>query len=230
MGDDLDKNTILLAANWDYRPELGTDPTNYVRRAKESGHVTDFIRRQSKGALLLGGKRGVGKTSLIIDAINEVSSSEQGVNLIPILIDASFMNISSLINEKKEVDNVKTKQHMLQTLIRGLYNTIKRDTAVKSSEDLEQRIEPLYKKVIAEEVSEERKRDASMSKAVSSTTEVIMQMDFKMIGRFIMSAISAIVTSIILTMNNALKDLGIWNSIIPLVILGLPIIFAKSRA
>ena len=49
----------------------------HVTRKIERELLIDFIRRKNEGALLICGKRGVGKTSVVFSAIQEAKRLEE---------------------------------------------------------------------------------------------------------------------------------------------------------
>lgn len=75
-------NVVVLKRNWDYSPHIDDflgehiesrreHPHCHVIRVKEMELLMDFLTRRSEGALLISGKRGVGKTSVMSLAISD---------------------------------------------------------------------------------------------------------------------------------------------------------------
>jgi ATP-dependent Clp protease ATP-binding subunit ClpA len=66
LADDVTNLHIPLRREWDYSRHFDDDKDNsycHVIRKKEQEMLVDFLQRKNEGALLLSGKRGVGKTS-----------------------------------------------------------------------------------------------------------------------------------------------------------------------
>ena len=66
------REVILLREDWDYTPIIDRASGHRVTRKREHTLLVNFLYQTSRGALLLGGRRGVGKTSAIFSAIQEV--------------------------------------------------------------------------------------------------------------------------------------------------------------
>jgi hypothetical protein len=61
------KSSIIIKKNWDYAPhidDIGAEHCHIIRK-REQEILVDFFYRKREGALLVSGKRGVGKTSAI---------------------------------------------------------------------------------------------------------------------------------------------------------------------
>ena len=89
----------------------------HVIRRRESDYLMDFFRRRREGALLVSGKRGVGKSSAIISAViqtkevlshgsDKVVKQADTMELLPVLVNGpNFENLKS--TEKDESDDAR---------------------------------------------------------------------------------------------------------------------------
>ena len=171
MPSDTDNPSIvILKKEWDYLPHIvnsnlwkdqnsnltaGLQENNdnnkanqdlhcHVIRKIERDYLMDFFRRRREGALLVCGRRGVGKTSAIAAAIlasrmilgqsskkkdqSDAQADLDGMALLPILINAPNFEIhKSQTGEKQEPKNadpfLEFKRLVLQNLVRGLYQS-----------------------------------------------------------------------------------------------------------
>jgi tetratricopeptide (TPR) repeat protein/phosphatidylserine/phosphatidylglycerophosphate/cardiolipin synthase-like enzyme len=87
------------------------------------------LLRREEGALLLSGKRGVGKSSFVFSTLHEAIDKlyeEKGIIALPVLVNAPNFEIRR-VNEKgekiKEIDLLEFKRIILQNLVRRLYQT-----------------------------------------------------------------------------------------------------------
>jgi tetratricopeptide (TPR) repeat protein len=108
-----DDNVIIIRKEWDYSPhiEKGEMINYHITRKKESRLLVDFLSRNEEGALLLCGKRGVGKTSAIFSAIHiakqrvERQGKTEGktkTTILPVLVNAP--NFESRKESREEDD------------------------------------------------------------------------------------------------------------------------------
>jgi len=148
--------TVVLKQKWDYTPhiddfltlhltnnpgtERGTSQHCHVVRVKEMELLMDFFRRRVEGALLVSGKRGVGKTSAICSAIISAYNVLKGqsgaeIELFPVLVNApNFETRTSMLNENDKpepIDFLKFKRIIMQNLVRGLYQTAEKHGIVE---------------------------------------------------------------------------------------------------
>jgi hypothetical protein len=164
MYDDDNPSIVVLKREWDYSPHidenkilLDTDPKCTLQEANnnkketlhchvirkiERDYLKDFFRRRREGALLVCGRRGVGKTSAIAAAIlasQEILKQEKKIEkpkdaeesiptmrLLPVLVNAPNFEIRKTKindNDKSEhaVDFLDFKRLVLQNLVRGVY-------------------------------------------------------------------------------------------------------------
>lgn len=69
---------VFLKKNWDYGPHIDEIMNNHIKRTRELEVFLDFLYRKNEGALLVSGKRGVGKTSTVFHALNEALRNRTG--------------------------------------------------------------------------------------------------------------------------------------------------------
>ena len=139
---------IILAKDWD----ISIQPPFYSKGNKQKdgyfvgredvlSKLTHEILIKSSGALLICGHRGVGKTSLVYQALKQALDNNR--KIIPVLLNAHHLNA--------EVDNKDEKQrNIIENLIRRLYAT------TKDRDDLKEfniEISSLYKKAVATQFS-----------------------------------------------------------------------------
>lgn len=126
MADDVTNLHIPLRREWDYSRHFDDDKDNsycHVIRKKEQEMLVDFLQRKNEGALLLSGKRGVGKTSAIFSAIQEAKRLlKKNDGILNILVNAPNFEINKSYHEKTDqIDLLEFKRLVLQTLVRRLY-------------------------------------------------------------------------------------------------------------
>ena len=134
---------IPINEKWDVSPHLFEDSRNnfHINRI-DSASLSDFIYRRKEGALLISGKRGVGKTSIIASTINslrerlESNKESKKTNLLPVLINAANFEILETSRENVEnnenlhadpalqiqkLDYLKLKRVLMENLVRRLF-------------------------------------------------------------------------------------------------------------
>jgi len=94
--EDIDNDDyIYIKREWDYSPHI--DDRDHVHchitRKKEQNVIIDFLWRKEEGALLISGKRGVGKTSTVFSAVGEAIKILGKDKVLPILINAPNFEI-----------------------------------------------------------------------------------------------------------------------------------------
>jgi Cdc6-like AAA superfamily ATPase len=139
-----------LEKDWDYAPHIGESLGHHAIRARELDLLVDFLYRRAEGALLISGKRGVGKTSTVFSAINKALENQINSNterkILAVLVNAPSFDIRKKItdggthidnnsgssvprnpNEKnqlnsvEEIDLLQFKRIVLQNFVRRLY-------------------------------------------------------------------------------------------------------------
>ena len=107
--------TVTLRRDWDYRPRLGDPRGHHAIRREEQAAVADFVERRDEGSLLVVGRRGSGKTSMVIAAVNEAARRRpQGKTILPILVRATSI----------ELDGAIGKRQLLVSLVRSLQRAV----------------------------------------------------------------------------------------------------------
>lgn len=107
--------TVTLRRDWDYRPRLGDPRGHHAIRREEQAAVADFVERRDEGSLLVVGRRGSGKTSMVIAAVNEAARRRpQGKTILPILVRATSI----------EPDGAIGKKQLLVSLVRSLQRAV----------------------------------------------------------------------------------------------------------
>ena len=103
--------TLAVSSDWDYQPRLGQSRGHHVSRGGELGAVADFVERRDEGSLLVVGRRGSGKTSLVIAAVNDaVRRSPGGRTIVPVLVRATSIYPGGSVGARQ----------LLEALIRSL--------------------------------------------------------------------------------------------------------------
>ena len=146
---------ISLKEDWDIQPHLNEQIGHHIIRKKEHGHLVDFLLRKREGSLLISGKRGVGKTSSIFLAIQEINKTSKQ-KIIPLHIIASTFDLFEQ-NTKPSYDSYQSKIEIIKTLIRRLYKPNKK--IQDEDNTLSKEIEELYNKAVAKEVVQEIKQE-----------------------------------------------------------------------
>ena len=142
---ELKDNELVTPINekWDLSPHLFENTKNnfHIYR-NDSASISNFIYRRKEGALLISGKRGVGKTSIIASTINslrerlESNNEPKKTTLLPVLINAANFEIWETSRENfenntnhhadptlqiKELDYIKLKRILMENLVRRLF-------------------------------------------------------------------------------------------------------------
>src|SRR4051812_40302113 len=101
---------IFIKKEWDSSPHIYEDKKiehHHVIREEELNLLQDFLYRRNEGVLLLSGKRGVGKSSIVFTTIHKTRQKckKEGINLLPILINAPSFEIYESKQKDKENEN-----------------------------------------------------------------------------------------------------------------------------
>jgi len=96
---------------------------HHVTRVRENFLLVDFLSRRTEGALLLSGKRGVGKTSAIFAAINNSMQKldpksreteiDRRIRLIPVVVNAPSFDIRGARLTESDVENSPSNNEKL---------------------------------------------------------------------------------------------------------------------
>lgn len=165
---------IKLKKDWDFQPKLKKQKGHHTTRGKEHLVLIDFLTRRNEGSILVCGNRGVGKTSSVITAVNDVIGKQQKNQLIPILIKATSIDFKyehilyqnnkndSSKNTSKIIMNDEAKKPLLKSLIRFLNKEMQNSTYEKD-ENLKNKIEGLYEESLATEAYDINRTSKSMT-------------------------------------------------------------------
>ena len=189
----LSDTLIPLKKDWDLQPHLGQEQGYHVVRKKQESQLVDFFARRKEGSLLISGKRGVGKSSIIFAAIEKAKKQlSDNQELIPVLIIAPSFELSDE-SDKLTSDNFqKFKKLVLQTIIRRLYSP----TSKKISDNkLKDAIKLLYTKAVAKEVKQEITNTDSNQNINTKETTSEFQISNNRLGIILGGIISGIVLS-----------------------------------
>ncbi len=169
------KNEVIIRQQWDYLPHIEDLCISTRKRDKNKGtaigvedrykqncHVTrklereyliDFFRRRKEGSLLVSGKRGVGKTSVVTSAIlatqKLIEESAEEWQVIPVLVNAPNFEIRKVRESNggrsETVNFLEFKRLVIQNLVRALYQAALRNEIVDNI-DLDNTVLEDYKK------------------------------------------------------------------------------------
>lgn len=132
--------SIILKKDWDLSvsPPSRNPSGHFAGRKKEISQLINEILRRNSGAILVSGHRGVGKTSMVYQAINTAIDKEK--EIVVVLMNAAQLEEDS---EKKDINPKK----IIENLIRRLYSV----SVNKPMGNNNKKIEELYKKAVAKE-------------------------------------------------------------------------------
>jgi Cdc6-like AAA superfamily ATPase len=147
---------VHLSADWDVPtqpPQRGQPQSgHYVGRERELALLTNELLRSPQRSILVAGYRGVGKTSLIYRALDEVEQRKSDRSFVFVL-----MNAAQLEAEADAEGNIEPKQ-IVVNLIRRLYKA-SRETGIKKP--IKRQIDNLYRKAVAATFAEQHELAAS---------------------------------------------------------------------
>ncbi|MFA5032293.1 MAG: P-loop NTPase fold protein [bacterium] len=142
---------IKLKKDWDIPIQPPTLESNgighFAGRKREVELLVNEILHKNQGSILVGGYRGVGKTSTVYKALSEAKSKEK--NLIVVLLNAAQLEAESYVKTEGHNQNKIAPEKIIQNLIRRLYSTTKDSNSINKT--LKENIENLYRKAIASE-------------------------------------------------------------------------------
>lgn len=193
---------ITLADDWDYPPNPFPDKKekqgHFVGRKAEVSLLANDLIRKDSGSILISGMRGVGKTSLVYAALNEVKRLERngGRTLLPVILNASQLQ-HHLKNEESE-KNGSIQKSVIQALIRRLYSAVyqQKRNEIAEKDFLGDSLQNLYKKAVAKEVEISDTRKVSELEGTSETSEetnsITVAPNFRQIAAIIVAVASTI--------------------------------------
>ena len=128
---------VTLKQDWDYQPRLGDPRGHHASRLEELAAVADFVERRDEGSLLVVGRRGSGKTSLVFAAVNQAADRKpQGKTIVPVLVRATSI----------ESDGPIDKKELLVSLIRSLRRRV---SANRRARSLQKQVDELHENATA---------------------------------------------------------------------------------
>jgi hypothetical protein len=144
--------TLSLKNDWDVPiqpPARGRRSEGmFIGRRRELDRLVDELHRSPHKSILISGYRGVGKTSLVYRALDELERrrlDEDGPNCIYVLLNAAQLEAESTAEGAIE------PRHILTNLIRRLYTA---SAGAGLAPAVEERIGRLYRKAVAAEFKE----------------------------------------------------------------------------
>jgi hypothetical protein len=109
---DKSQHIVRLERDWDYAPRIRgageISRGHHAIRKKEESLLMDFFFRRTEGALLISGKRGVGKSSAVFSAINKVMAKQQ--KILPIVVNAPGFDIP-----QKKLEELRNEEILEKT-------------------------------------------------------------------------------------------------------------------
>jgi hypothetical protein len=134
---------VELKKDWDFTPDIINmkNYNAYVQNTRACQLLIDLFCRGTKGAFLLSGRRGVGKTTQVVYAIRHAADKlvmDEGIEVLPVRVDASNFEIfyrNSEEGKNAEPDLSKIKYSILQNLSLELAQNI-HDNLLKENEKL----------------------------------------------------------------------------------------------
>ena len=162
--------TVTLRQDWDYQPRLGRTKGHHASRRREQDAVVDFVARRDEGSLLVVGRRGSGKTSLVIAAVNKAARGmPRGKTLVPVPVKATSM----------EPDGLADKKQLLVSLIRSLRREV---PAGRRARSLRREVDRLHENATATKKSRVR----------SNSKTLRVSLNYGMIPSYVLAVILAV--------------------------------------
>jgi hypothetical protein len=127
---DQNQLKVPIHPKWDSSPHLFIQNQNHFHiQRNDAAFLRDFITRREEGALLVSGKRGVGKSSIIISSILHIIQEldKDNIVLLPIFVNAAnfeiikFQNINGNNNGDYNQALLELKRTVIVNLVRRLY-------------------------------------------------------------------------------------------------------------
>lgn len=148
---------LILQKDWDIPLRLNVSKKeaigHFAGRKKEVALLENEIIRKDSGSILVCGHRGVGKTSLVYQAIKKFKEETPGIPE-TVVVGINFpqleiKNINKNENEKEiEYENYDEQKKVLVALIKRLYHTCKIENITLDS-NIENEIFDIYEKALA---------------------------------------------------------------------------------
>jgi hypothetical protein len=147
---------------------------HFAGRKDELRALTAELSTKRSGSILVAGHRGVGKTSLVYEALRR--ANPQGRKLLPVVMCAPHMGI--VLPESNDNDASKGKGKVqprdqttaVQNLIRRLYSAVSHSQLLdKNHKKVKEATDALYRKAVAREFKLHERDEAEASSALSSS-------------------------------------------------------------
>ncbi|MHB8792025.1 MAG: P-loop NTPase fold protein [Thermoleophilia bacterium] len=152
---------IVLKNDWDLPPHYEKERGHFLGRKEELSKLVSEIVRRESGTILLSGQRGVGKTSLVYEALRksklEINARGGSKETVPVVLNASQLEVIDT-NESSAV----LREQVIKNLIRRLYTALPKSKTSKKIEDL-------YRKAVSSEV--EIKQEVASDENESESSE-----------------------------------------------------------
>ena len=194
-------NNVYLKSTWDAPMKIGVNSNFHTTRKHEHDKLIDFISAHYEGSLLVCGNRGVGKSSVVFRAINEIQ--DQNKNLLVPKIDATSDAFSFDQNNSDS---------LIRQLVRSLYKEIK--IAKDIPKKTQNKTAELYIRSKASSISEDQ----------STTHKIVFEKIFTIKGNIISSLPVFVLSILHLTIPSSLYPL--W--LLPILALASSSIFFLS--
>lgn len=216
-----EKISLTLKKDWDYPPHPKKEQGHFVGRKAEIDRLVNNLLRKNSGSILVSGDRGVGKTSLVYKAIQDVRKEK--TKTISVILNASQLEVTSKDGESSQ----QPQEKIIKNLIRRFYTAIKDENlnAITST-----KIGDLYKKAVATKSETIERTSVIDAESEEELTAIKKELEIPVsnIKTIIASLCAAI--AVLLQFNPLFsEDYEVANKIFPLLALfPLPILFLYS--
>lgn len=224
MVESTEKINLILKKDWDYPPHPEKEQGHFIGRKEELCRLIDNLLRRDSGSILVSGDRGVGKTSLVYKALQEVKKQKN--NTIFVVFNALQLEIDPHVSSDGKIKQ-ELKEKIIRNLIRRFYAAAVSGEKVKDNE-IKSQLEDLYKKVRASEVKITEEASISNIESDEEYLTILKELkisysDFKAITVAICVGLSVFLQF------NPLTSIEIIDKILPILSLfPLPIILSYS--
>jgi len=164
---------IIIKNDWDVPPHYLKERGHFLGRKDELSKLVSEIVRRDSGTILLSGQRGVGKTSLVYEALRksktELESGVEKIETVSVVLNASQLEV---IDETES--SAFLRAQVIKNLIRRLYTALPTEKKTKKIDDL-------YKKAVSSEVqiTQESHLDETEVKTSETIKSIKLQSDIK---------------------------------------------------
>lgn len=148
MIESTEKINLVLKKDWDYPPHPEKEQGHFIGRKDELRRLIDNYIRRDSGSILVSGDRGVGKTSLVYKALQEVKKKND--KTIFIVLNALQLGIETYAKTDKTI-KPELKEKIIKNLIRRFYAAASSGNKIRENK-IKSELKTLYKKAVASEV------------------------------------------------------------------------------